>query len=80
MFSEVFDQCGHPEQGMVLDPAFMTKYVYQPLRAERLDLKKSGTRNTQAVVITEASCLVLRNPGAHLRIIEYTAEDANKTS
>ena len=80
VFSEVFDQCGHPEQGMVLDPAFMTKYVYQPLRAERLDLKKSGTRNTQAVVITEASCLVLRTPGAHLRIIEYTAEDANTTS
>lgn len=77
VFSEVFDQCGHPEQGMVIDPEFLTKYVYQPLRSERLDLMKSGTRNTQATVITEASCLVLRNPYAHLRITAFTKKEAD---
>ena len=34
-----------------------------------LDLKKSGQRNSDAVVLTEASCLVLRYPEAHMRII-----------
>ncbi len=66
--SEVFDSCGHAADGMVIDPEYLTKYVHVPFRTERLDLKKSGQRNTNAVVITEASCLVLRYPKAHLRI------------
>lgn len=38
-------------------------------KAENLDLRSSGQRNTDAVVITEASCLVLRYPESHLRLI-----------
>ena len=35
---------------------------------EALDLKSAGVRNTDALVLTEASCLVLRYPKAHVRI------------
>ena len=67
--SEIFDQCGHSCDGMVIDPDYMTKYVHLPFRTEKLDLRRSGTRNTSAVVITEASCVVLRYPRAHLRVV-----------
>lgn len=53
---------------MVIDPDCMTKYVHIPFHAEKLDLRRSGTRNTSAVVLTEASCVVLRFPNAHMRI------------
>lgn len=69
MHSEVFDQCNHSGDGMIIDPDYITKYVHIPFNVETLDLRRSGQRNTEAVVITEASCLVLRYPKAHLRII-----------
>lgn len=67
--SEVFDACGHEADGMVIDPDYITRYVHVPFGVEHLDLKKSGIRNVDALVITEASCLVLRHPKAHLRVI-----------
>lgn len=67
--SEVFDTCGHCDDGLIVDPEYITKYSHLPFRTERLDLKKSGLRNTEAVVITEASCLVLRYPRAHTRVV-----------
>lgn len=66
--NEIFDQCGHEADAMVIDPNMLTKYVHIPFSTEKLDLRSSGTRNTDAVVITEASCLVLRNAACHLRI------------
>ncbi|MCM1067802.1 MAG: DUF5309 domain-containing protein [Muribaculaceae bacterium] len=69
LHSEVFDQCGHAADGFVLDPNYLTKYVHVPFRAEKLDLRASGQRNTDAVVLTEASCLVLRYPNAHIRVV-----------
>lgn len=69
LLSEVFDQCGHPDYGMVIDPEYITKYSHIPFRTERLNLRQSGLRNTDAIVITEASCLVLRYPNAHMRIV-----------
>ncbi|MCH5246464.1 MAG: DUF5309 family protein [Muribaculaceae bacterium] len=67
--SEVMDSCNHENDGLIIDPEYMTKYSHVPFRTERLDLKKSGIRNTEAVVITEASCLVLRYPDAHVRVV-----------
>lgn len=66
--SEVFDQCNHADDGMIIDPEYIVKYSHIPFTAEKLDLRKSGQRNTDATVITEASCLVLRYPTAHVRI------------
>ena len=67
--SEIFDQCNHAADGMIIDPEYIVKYSHIPFTAEKLDLRKSGQRNTEAVVITEASCLVLRYPTAHMRIV-----------
>lgn len=71
--SEVFDECGHEHDGMIIDPEYITKYCHVPFRTEKLDLRRSGVRNTDAIVITEASCLVLRYPQAHLRIVGRNA-------
>ncbi|MDE6377433.1 MAG: DUF5309 domain-containing protein [Duncaniella sp.] len=67
--SEVFDLCGMPEAGMVIDPEYITKYVHIPFSADRISFSKQGVRNTEGVVLTEASCLVLRYPEAHMRIL-----------
>lgn len=72
--SEIFDQCGHSHDAMIIDPEYITKYCHVPFRAEHLNLRASGVRNTDAVVLTEASCVVLRYPQAHLRIVGVAAE------
>lgn len=69
LHSEVFDQCGHYDDGFVVDPEYITKYCHVPFRAEKLDLRRSGVRNTDAIVVTEASCVVLRYPQAHMRVV-----------
>ncbi|MDE6277241.1 MAG: DUF5309 domain-containing protein [Muribaculaceae bacterium] len=69
LHSEIFDQCGHASDGFILDPDYLTKYVHMPFSCETLDLRKSGQRNTDAVVLTEASCLVLRYPSTHMRVL-----------
>lgn len=66
--SEVFDLCGKENCGMVIDPDYITKYTHVPFSAERISFRKQGVRNTEGVVLTEASCLVLRYPDSHLRI------------
>lgn len=69
VMSELFDQCGHANDGIIIDPEYITKYIHTPLHIDRLDLRTSGVRNTEAVVVTEASCVVLRHPGTHIRVI-----------
>jgi hypothetical protein len=72
LHSEIFDQCGHADDGFIIDPDYMTKYCHVPFHTETLNLRTSGQRNTDAIVITEASCLVLRHPDSHMRIIAKT--------
>jgi len=67
--SEVFDLCGMDNHCMVIDPEYITKYSHIPFSADRISFHKQCVRNTEAVVLTEASCLVLRYPTAHMRII-----------
>lgn len=67
--SEVFDLCGMDNHGMIIDPEYITKYSHIPFSAERISFRKQGLRNTEGIVLTEASCLVLRFPDAHLRIV-----------
>ena len=73
ILSEVFDLCGHPDDGMVIDPEYIQKYVHIPFKATPLDLRSSGQRNCDAMVLTGASCLVLRYPNAHMRIVRKPA-------
>lgn len=69
MHSDVFDQCHHESDGMVIDPDYITKYTHIPFSKEHIDLRKSGNRNSDAIVLTEASCVVLRHPQTHFRVI-----------
>ncbi len=69
IFSDIFDVMGMPGNGMIIDPEYIQKHVFIPFRADRLDLRGSGQRNTEAMVLTEASCLTLRYPAAHARIV-----------
>lgn len=68
-FSEVFDMADKGSCGIIVDPEYIQKHVFIPFRADKLDLRGSGQRNTEAVVLTEASCLTLRYPQTHARII-----------
>lgn len=73
--SEIMDSCGHRADGLIIDPEYLTKYVHVPFSADTLDLRTSGQRNTEAVVLTEVSCLVLRYPEAHVRVIADTTAE-----
>lgn len=55
--------------GIIVDPEYITKYTHIPFKAERISFHKQGVRNTEGVVLTEASCLVLRYPDAHMGIV-----------
>ena len=68
LYSEVFDDCGMHDYGFIFDPEFIQKWSHVPFGAQELDLKKAGVRNPDALVLTEASCLTLRYPAAHMRI------------
>lgn len=69
VYSDIFDVMGMPGNGLIVDPEYIQKHVFIPFSAETLDLRGSGQRNTEALVMTEASCLTLRYPEAHARII-----------
>ena len=68
LLSEVFDEVGMENDGIIIDPEYIQKYTHIPFSTEQLNLKKSGVRNVDALVMTEASCLVLRYPKAHMRV------------
>lgn len=69
LLSEIFDECGMENNGMIIDPEYLQKYSHIPFSTEELNLKSAGVRNTDAIVLTEASCMTLRYPKAHLRIV-----------
>ncbi len=60
------------DKGMVLDLNYIEKHVFVPMEIKELDLKKAGIRNTNANIMREASCLVLKYPDVH-KLIEPAA-------
>lgn len=69
LHSEVFDECNRSDCGFIFDPEYIQKWSHVPFASQTLDLKKAGIRNTDALVLTEASCMTLRYPTAHMRIV-----------
>lgn len=69
VYSDIFDVMGMSGNGLIIDPEYIQKHVFIPFNAETLDLRGSGQRNCEALVMTEASCLTLRYPEAHARVI-----------
>ena len=70
LHDEVFDQVGMPGNGLIIDPEFLTKRVFQSFGKIDLDLVKSGQRNTDARIYTEISGVILKYPEAHMRIVK----------
>lgn len=69
LLSEIFDECGMKNNGIVVDPEYIQKYSHVPFSAQPIDMKAAGIRNTDAIVLTEVCCIALRYPKAHMRII-----------
>jgi hypothetical protein len=65
---EFFDYNGMSDCAFALDPEYLYKKTHISWDRSVLDLKKAGIRNTDAVVLTEASALYLRYAKAHARM------------
>lgn len=68
MHHEMFDLHGMADQGICIDPVYITKRKFITWTRNILDLKKAGVRNTEACVLQEVSCVYLRYPKAHARM------------
>lgn len=65
---ELFDLNGMADCALCIDPEYLGKKKYISWTRNVLDLKTAGVRNTEAVVLQEASALYLRYPKAHFRM------------
>lgn len=63
--SEMMDLQGKTDEALVIDPEFLSKRVHRGWARDTYDMKKLATRNTNAVVLSEISCLYLRYAKAH---------------
>lgn len=68
----LFDETGWEDYGLVIDPQFIRKKVFEDMKAENVDYKSSGQKDVDAKVIKETSCPVLKLPELH-RIIKPKA-------
>lgn len=68
MHHELFDQVGMSDQGFCLEDYYLQKRFFLSFQKNKLDLKSAGIRNSDAVVLQEVSCMVLKNAKAHARI------------
>jgi hypothetical protein len=68
MHHDLFDQNGMENEGLAMDPNYLTKKTFISFDSNALDLKNAGVRNTQAKVLQEVCCLYLRYKNAHARI------------
>lgn len=63
--SEMMDLQGKSDEALVIDPEFLSKRIHKGWSRTTYDMKKLAVRNTNAVVLSEISCLYLRYPKAH---------------
>ena len=66
---ELFDQAGMPEYGFALEDGYLEKRIFLAFEKSGLDLRSAGIRNSEAEIIQEVSCLVLKNARAHARVM-----------
>jgi hypothetical protein len=65
---EFFDMNNMADCALAIDPEYLYKKKHISWSRNVLDLKKAGIRNTDAVVLTEASACYLRYKKAHARM------------
>jgi len=61
----LLDQAGWADRGIILDLNYIEKHTFVPLSSKKLDLKTSGQRNVDAVVIEETTGVICRYPDTH---------------
>lgn len=57
---------GWGDYGIFLDMNHVSERAFQPLKETKLDLKTSGQKNANAVVIHEVSCPIVKYPNTHM--------------
>ena len=66
--SELFDEVGMENQGLVIDPEEVTLASFMPFTRTNLELKKSGQSNSEAVVFQQIDCVYIANPYTACRV------------
>lgn len=61
----LLDHAGWGENGIVLDINQIEKHTMKPMATRKLNLKDSGQRNVDAVVLEETSGVITRYPDTH---------------
>lgn len=62
---EMLDMQGKSDEVVVIDPEFLTKRYFKGWSRDSYNMKDLALRDTQAVVLSEVSCLYLRLKNAH---------------
>lgn len=65
MYCEMLDVQGKSDEVLVLDPEYLSKRLFKAWARTTYDMEKLAVRDTNAVVLTETSCLYLTNKNAH---------------
>lgn len=65
MYCEMLDIQGKADEVLILDPEYMSKKIFKSWGRDVYDMKKLAIRDTEAVVLTETSCIYLTNKNAH---------------
>jgi len=68
IYDEQLDVNGMSAYGFCIDPEFLKKKVFLSLQRNVLELKKSGQRNSEAVVLQEVAGVYLQYADAHARV------------
>lgn len=66
--SELFDEVGMEDCGLVIDPEEVTLATFMPFTRTNLELKKSGQSNSEAIVFQQIDCVYLANPHTACRV------------
>lgn len=66
--SELFDEVGMANKGLIIDPDEITLATFMPFTRTNLELKKSGQSNSEAVVFQQIDCVYLANPYTACRV------------
>jgi hypothetical protein len=67
---ELMDNNGMSKKGIVIDPNYLFKFVFESQNSRQIDGRIAGTANTLADVTTEVSAPGLKYPNCHLIVDE----------
>ena len=68
MHYPMLDEMGLSGEGLIIDPEYLFKYVFEEENKKTLDLKSNGESNVDASVTTEVFCAALKYPQCHMRV------------